>query len=245
MSNPPMYGNLVPLDRELHRKLRLNTELSTVDKLAQMNSMFLAAVEFNDACKEFPIVFVRVGDAPADGTPQAIAPLAVFGLKPGSNLFVKDGKWTANYAPAYMRRYPFVMARVNEDEWAVCIDSEWAGFNETEGTMLFSEDGQPTEFTVNAKDFIESFERESERTREFCALLQSMDLLRDMRFEATLGSGEKIDVNGFLAIDEEKLAKLPDDKVVQLYRNGVISLIEMHRVSMANMSRLAQVQSTI
>lgn len=245
MSNPPMYGSLVALDREQHKKLRLNTEMTTIDKVAGMNSMFLTAVEFADACKEFPIVFVRVGEPGKDGAPQAIAPLAVFGIKAGSNLYVKDGKWTANYAPAYMRRYPFVMARVNQDDWAVCIDADWAGFNETDGEALFNDDGQPSEFTLNAKSFLESFEGESDRTREFCALLQNLGLLREMRFEATLASGEKLDVNGFLAIDEEKLAALKDEQIVQLYRNGVLSLVEMHRVSLGNMSRLAQLQSAI
>jgi len=165
----------------------------------------------------------------------------VLGLKPGSNLFVKDGKWTGHYVPAFLRRYPFAMARLeeNSDSVAVCFDSEWPGFSETEGSSLFAEDGQPTEFLLNAKNFLESFEQESERTRAICNLLVELDLLRDMRFEANLTNGEKIDVEGFLAVDEQKLAELPDDKVVQLHRNGLLALLEMHRVSMGNMSRLA------
>ena len=170
-----------------------------------------------------------------------MAPLAVLGLKPATNLFIKDGKWTGNYVPAFLRRYPFAMARLdqNEEQIALCFDSEWPGFSETEGNSLFAEDGQPTEFLLNAKNFLESFEQESERTRAICAHLVELDLLRDMRFEATLGNGEKLDVEGFMAVDEQKLAELPDDKVVQLHRNGLLALLEMHRVSMGNMSRLA------
>ncbi|MFY8119021.1 MAG: SapC family protein [Roseateles sp.] len=241
MSNPPMYGNLVPLDREQHKNLRLQAEMPTVERAAGLNSVFLAAVEFNEACKEFPIVFVRVGEAGKDGAPQAIAPLAVFGLKPGSNLFVKDGAWKANYLPAYVRRYPFAMARIDSgDQVAVCYDADWKGFSETEGTSLFAADGQPSEFTVNARSFLENFEREAERTRLFCEELLKLDLLQDMRFEATLPNGEKLDVDGFLAVNEEKLAKLEDAKVVEIFRNGIGALIEMHRVSLGNMSRLAQ-----
>ncbi|MEJ6001987.1 SapC family protein [Paucibacter soli] len=241
MSNPPMYGNLVPLDREQHKKLRLQTELSSVDRVAGMNSLFLAVVEFADACKEFPIVFVRVGDpANANGGKVAVAPLAVFGLKAGSNLFIKNGEWQGQYMPAYLRRYPFAMARINESEdMAVCYDADWKGFSETEGTQLFSEDGQPTEFTVNAKNFLESFEREAERTRLACDRLVQLELLRDMRFEATLTNGEKIDVEGFLALDEEKYAALDDATVGELHRNGLLALLEMHRLSLGHMSRLA------
>lgn len=241
MSNPPMYGNLVPLDREAHKKLRLKTDTPTVSRVEKMNSLFVAAVEFAEACKEFPIVFVRVGDVPADGSKQAVAPLAVLGLKNGSNRFIKDGLWTGNYAPAYLRRYPFTMVRIEEgsDQMAMCFDAEWEGFSETEGTELFAADGQPTEFLTNAKAFVENFERETERTRQACEELVKMDLLQDMRFEATLPNGEKLDVEGFMAIDEEKLNKLGDADILKLHRTGLISLIELHRVSMTNMPRLA------
>jgi hypothetical protein len=235
-----MYGNLVPLDRERHKDLRLQSELSTLERVEGLNSLFLTAVEFADACKEFPVVFVRVGEPPADGSPQPVAPLAVLGLKPGANLFVKDGRWMADYMPAYLRRYPFAMARIAEDEVAVCFDEQWRGFSTTEGTPLFAENGEPTEFTLNAKNFLESFERESDRTRMACNELQRLELLQDMRFEATLPSGEKIDVEGFLAVNEKKLAELPDEEVVRLHRNGLLALLEMHRVSLGNMARLAQ-----
>jgi len=240
MSTPPMYGNIVPLDRETHKKLRLKGDVSAIEKASKLNSMFLATVEFAEACKEYPIVFVRVGEPPAEGGKQAVAPLAVLGLKPESNLFIKDGKWTANYAPAYLRRYPFLMAHIdNEGNMALCVDVEWAGLSETEGTQLFAEDGQPTEFLLNAKNFVENFEREADRTRAACNELVELGLLQDMRFESSNEAGEKVDVEGFLTVDEKKLAELDDATIVRLHRNGLLALLEMHRVSMGNMSRLA------
>ncbi|HEY9107571.1 MAG TPA: SapC family protein [Roseateles sp.] len=238
MSNPPMYGELAPLDREAHKNLKLDTAKAVVSCVADQNSVFLAAIEFGDACKEFPIVFVRAGEG-AEGK-QQVAPLAVLGLKPGSNLFVEGDKWTGGYIPAYVRRYPFAMARLdgNADNLAVCYDSKWVGFNEETGEALFN-NGEPTEFLLNARTFLENFEQEAERTRLICNLLVELELLQEMRFEATLPGGEKIDVEGFLAVDEKKYSELADDKVLQLHRNGLIALIEMHRLSMTNMNRLA------
>lgn len=241
MSNPPMYTNLVALDREQHKKLRLSTERSSLDRIKGFNSLFVAVAEFAEACREFPVVFVRVGAAAAEGQRQAIAPLAVFGLKPSSNLFIEGDKWTGRYLPAYIRRYPFAMARVAEgsDDMAMCIDQSWEGFSETEGEPLFGDDGQPSQLLLNAKEFVENFEREAERTRQACEILQDLDLLQEMRFEAALPNGEKIDVEGFLTVNEQKLAELPDAKVVELHRNGMLAVIEMHRISLGNMSRLA------
>jgi len=233
-----MYGDLLPLDRDVHKNLKLDTSQSVVTRVADQNSVFLAAVEFADACKEYPIVFVRAGQPGPDGK-QAVAPLAVLGLKSGSNLFVDGDKWTGSYVPAYVRRYPFAMARLDgkTDNMAVCYDIKWPAFNETTGEALFK-DGQPTEFLLNAKSFLENFEQEAERTRLICDLLVELDLLQDMRFEATLPNDEKLDVEGFMALDEKKYTELPDDKVLQLHRNGLIAMIEMHRLSLTNMNRL-------
>jgi hypothetical protein len=233
-----MYGEVLPLDREVHKNLKLDTSQSVVRRLADQNSVFLAAVEFGDACKEYPIVFVRAGNAGNESKP-VVAPLAVLGLRSGTNVFVDGDQWTGSYVPAYVRRYPFVMARLDEssNNMAVCFDTTWPAFNETTGEALFK-DGEPTEFVLSAKTFLENFEQEAERTRLICELLVELDLLQDMRFEATLPNGEKFDVEGFLALDEKKYAELPDDKVLNLHRNGLIALIEMHRLSLTNMNRL-------
>lgn len=244
-NNPPMYQSLVPLDRQAHRNLKMLAGATSVARSRGLNSMFLAAVEFADACKEFPIVFVHVGAPLADGSQRPIAPLAVLGLTPGTNLFEKDGAWTGRYQPAYLRRYPFVMARLdgNDENLAVCIDAEWQGFSQTEGEALFDDKGENTELMNKVYTFIESFEREAARTRGACDELVKLGLLRDMRFEATMPNGEKLNVDGFLAVDDKKLAELPDAQVIELHRNGLLSLIEMHRISLGNMARLADMQA--
>lgn len=233
-----MYGRLEALDREAHANLKLDLNQSVAPRAAGMNSIFLTAVEFQDACREYPIVFVRAGE-PVDGR-QEIAPLAVLGLKPGSNLFIDGDQWTGNYVPAYVRRYPFSMARIEGagDQLAICFDREWSAFNDQAGEAMFS-NGEPSEFLLSAKKFLEHFEQETERTRLVCQKLAELELFTDMRFEANLPDGEKLDVEGFLALNEEKYHALTDAQVLELHRLGLIALIEMHRVSMGNMNRLA------
>ncbi|MET0209365.1 MAG: SapC family protein [Burkholderiaceae bacterium] len=245
MSNPPMYGNLVPLDREAHKKTRLRSDLSSLERIRDLNSLFVAVAEFADASREFPVVFVRVGTA-AEGQRQAVAPLAVFGLRQGSNLFLKDGEWTGRYLPAYVRRYPFAMARLDDSgtDMALCVDQAWEGLSEVDGVPLFDDKGEASELLLSAKNFCEEFEREAERTRAACDVLQELNRLQDMRFEAQLPSGEKLDVDGFMTINEKALAELPDAKIVELHRNGLLELITMHRLSLGHMSRLAGMYQT-
>lgn len=240
MSNPPMYTNLVPVDRVQHKTTRMKTGVSAIDRLRPLNSLFIAVAEMADVALEYPIVFVRVGAG--EGQNPAIAPLAVFGLKQGSNVFIKDDQWQGRYLPAYIRRYPFAMARMSDEsnEMALCMDVDSGAFSGTEGEPLFKDDGEASELLLNAKQFCENFEIEAERTRQACEVLAQLNVLQDMRFEAQLPSGEKLDVDGFMTINEKALSELPDDKVLELHRNGLMELITMHRLSLRHMSRLAQ-----
>ncbi len=203
----------------------------------EMNAMFVAAVEFGDVCREAPIVFVRAGKE-ADGT-DAIAPVAVLGLKQDDNLFVEGSTWRGNYIPALLRAYPFCIARVSEEQFAVCIDAGHKGFNKEEGQRLFNDLGQPTEMVQNMTKHLEMLEGEVQRTRVIGKRFLELDLLREMRFDATLPDGTQHTVDGFLTVDEQKVAELPTETVLELHRNGLLGLIHMHWVSMGNMRRLA------
>lgn len=239
MNFPPMYRSLVPLDRAQNRDMRVRRDVPTTEEAKDLNSVFLNAVEFADACREFPIVFVRASTGP-EGKTAPLMPLAVLGLKQGENLFLKDGQWTGEYAPAYLRRYPFAMATLDGGEdMAVCIDDKWAGFSTTEGERLFDDQGEPSEYCKTVMGFLESYEGEVARTRAVSETLDSLGILEPMRFEADLGEGNKIEVDGFFAVNEQKYQQLEDAKVVELHRKGILQLIEFHRLSLQNMRRLA------
>jgi hypothetical protein len=59
-----------------------------------------------------------------------------------------------------------------------------------------------------------------------------------MRFDATLPDGSTVSVDGFLTVDEKKLAELPDAKVLEFHKNGVLGLIHAHQISLRHMRRL-------
>ena len=61
-----------------------------------------------------------------------------------------------------------------------------------------------------------------------------------MRFDATLPDGNKMSVDGFLALDEEKLGALPDATVLDLHRTGVLALIHAHQISLGLMRALVE-----
>jgi len=235
-----VYRNPIALDRNEHRTLRLTRAIGELSASAAANALFVTAVEFVDVCREYPVVFVRAGDEPGSGKSH-IAPMAVLGLVQGENLYLDARTWRATYIPASLRRYPFAMARVAEpSQLAVVIDRDWEGWSDVDGQPLFDVDGQPQPVLEQARKFLEQFETEAERTRLFCARLRDEELLQDMRFDATLPDGNKLTVEGFLTVNESKLAELPDAKVVELHRNGMLGLVHMQQSSLPLMRRLIE-----
>ena len=236
MINQNLHIQPTALDKEQHRHLKLKVPVTDWSVAGKLNAMFVAAAEFTDVCREFPIVFVKAGKEP-DGT-DAIAPIAVFGLSQSENLYVGSGRWRAQYMPAVLRDYPFCIARLDEERFAICVDMAYTGTSVLEGQPLFNEDGEPAELLKNMTTHLEQLEAEIQRTRMVGRRLLELDVLRDMRFDVTLPDGRQHSVDGFLTVDDQKMNEMPAETVVELHRNGILGLVQLHWVSLGNMRRL-------
>jgi hypothetical protein len=235
--NQKLHRQPHALDSIQHRAMTLKVPTTDWAIAEKLNALFVAAAEFGDACREFPIVFVKAGTEP-DGK-DAIAPVAIFGLETDQNLYVEKAAWRANYIPAVLRSYPFCIARMDQDRFAICVDLAHDGFRAADGVRLFDDQGNPQEMLKGMTTHLENLEVEIQRTRLVGQRLQELDLLREMRFDATLPDGTQHTVDGFLTVDEKKVSELPDATVLELHRNGLLGLIHLHWVSMGNMRRLA------
>ena len=234
---PSLYRRPVALDPKLHRDRKLQP-LTDYSIARELHAVPLTATEFPHAALEFPIVFVESGAREANGR-AAVMPVALLGLRHGENLYVDRERWDARYVPAFIRRYPFLTAALpGSGSVNVLVDEAWSGFGEKAGEPLFEADDAPAPALRRMMDFLERFEHESERTRGFCERLGRLGILKEMKADATLPNGEAISVDGFKTIDEERLRAFPDDTVLELWRTGVLMLLQMHLVSLVNIRHL-------
>lgn len=225
------YEKPVLLNREAHKAKKIAPSGSFAFA-GKANSLYMAGVEFIEACKEYPIVFTQVGQG-------KIVPVAMLGLREGENLFVgANGKWSAGYVPAFVRRYPFVLAELEGQQMGVCIDEGYAGLNEKEGEALFDSKGNNTPFLQNALDFLNRYQVEYMRTERFCQRLKDLGLLMEMNAKADLFDGTSFMVNGLMVVDERKLLQLTDAQALEVFRSGELSWIYAHLVSLSNLNRL-------
>jgi hypothetical protein len=117
-----VYESAVPVSRQRHRDWSVKTG-QDYSFASRINSVPLMAAEFASAAADCPIVFAGSGDE--------IVPAALLGFRDQENLYVDtEGKWTARYIPAFLRRYPFVFAsRDAGKSFTLCIDESFSGCN--------------------------------------------------------------------------------------------------------------------
>ena len=239
--NPPapsLYRRSIALDPALHRARKV-APLTDFSIARELHAVFVTATEFPQAALEFPIVFVETGHHDTAGRPM-MSPVVLLGLTHGENLHVEGTRWEARYIPAYIRRYPFSTASLpGASGINVLVDEAWSGFSEHAAEPLFEAGDAPAPALKRAMDFLERFELEAERTRGFCERLVMLGVLKEMKADATLPNGQKLSVDGFHAVDEDKLRALSDATVLELWRTGLLMLIQAHLLSLANIRHLA------
>jgi hypothetical protein len=229
-ANPQMplfYNQLEPLSSNVHGKFKTRTT-DSAPFLASAHAIPITVDEFVAAQRFYPIVF-SVGDNPV--------PLALMGLNEGVNVFVDaDGKLLqTTYVPAYIRRYPWMLARLREDaqELSLCFDpvSDMVGEFD-EGGALFDGD-KPSELTNSILKFCEEFEMAAQRSNQFVKELKELDLL--IEGEVSIqpdNSSQPFVYRGFQMVSEDKFRELRGDALRKMNQNGMLPLVIAHMLSL-------------
>jgi hypothetical protein len=139
--------------------------------------------------------------------------------------------------PAYVRRYPWMLARLqpDSDELSLCFDpaTDTIGpFEDGDGDLLF-DGAEPTELTKNILGFCEQFEQAAARTGQFMKDLKGFDLLMEGEVSIQPDGADKPYVyRGFQMVNEEKLRDLRGDTLRKINHNGMLPLIHAHLFSL-------------
>lgn len=229
-SLPVLYKELIPLNSNDHG----DWNARTVDKapwVGGQHAIPLTVEEFPAAQRNFPIVFSSGDNS---------VPLALMGLNEGVNVFFDDDgsirDEVAPYIPAYVRRYPFLLAKLdqNSENLSLCFDpsSDLVGKFD-EGQALF-DGAEPSEHTKGLLQFCEKFEEAGSRTQLFMKELEDHELLMDG--EIAINRADNPDqpfiYRGFRMVNQDKLRELRGDQLRKWNENGLLPLIFAHLFSL-------------
>ncbi|MEO8927632.1 MAG: SapC family protein [Caulobacteraceae bacterium] len=234
--NVLFYSKPEPLSKELHAKLGLRRIDRPYAFAAGSQVAPLTVTEFPAAALSFPIIFAG----------ERYQPLAVMGVNADANMFIEPtGGFEAGvYIPAYIRRYPFVLANDPKGEQlVVCIDRAAPMLGDLPDLAFFDAAGEPTEYTKNCMQFCNDFEVEVRRTDSFITLLKDLDLFETRTQTYTPANpdgtpGAPQTVAEYFCISETRLKALPAEKIQELLTNGAIGQIYAHLTSLLGWDRL-------
>lgn len=225
---PVMYNDLEPITKEKHGKLTIKN-FAKLPFASKMHAVPVTVEEIPLLQRHFPVVFT---------TGENMLPIALMGLNEGANAFIDDEGNLIDeriYLPAYLRRYPFMLARLKQDseELSLVVDptSDVVG-DHKDGDPLFDGDA-PSQRTQDILKFCEQFETSAQRTAAFVEELKKLDILMDGEVAIQPDGMEKPYLyRGFRMVDEAKFRELSGDKLRKMNQSGMLSVIIAHLFSL-------------
>ena len=242
ISAPFGYKEIVPFLK--NHKVRL-LGAGEVPEFAQRgNAMPISMTEFQPVARDYPIVFT------SGSGKESFAPVAVLGIAPGENLFYASGRWAPGvYVPAYARRYPFCMAKVNlnnveQKDRLICIEKN---FIDESGEPMFDDKGEPGAKWKDLERLLGEYESDLERSREMCAILSDYGLLEPFTMQATFkeGAAKPMQMTGMFRVAEKNIENLNAAQLKNVVRKGILPRIYMHLMSLENFGRLVERKGSI
>jgi len=231
---PLLYNSLEALNSGQHAKMKLRKDVK-LDHVGTTHAIPVTVEEFVFVQRFYPIIF-SAGDMPV--------PLALLGLNEGVNTYFDgEGKPLEKdiYVPAYLRRYPFMLAKLqaSSDELSLCFDPTSEPMSEDgDGPALFDGD-QPSETTRNILGFCEQFEQAGQRTQSFMDDLLKSGLLMDGEVAIQPdGAEQPFLYRGFRMVDEEKLRELRGDELRKMNQSGMLPAVYAHLFSLSQIREI-------
>lgn len=237
------YNTVVPLARDQHRKLKFKP-FTSVKFAAEANLIPVAGQEFINVALNYPILFVQESFPNGE---KHFVPLALTGITQNKNDFVNaDGQWASGtYLPAFVRRYPYVLGVQNaeqtkptEEGYAVCADLECSNFNEKEGYELFNDKGEPSEYLEGQIGFLNMFNAELIRTKDFCSEIEKLGVFEEQPLSIQAPEGQTVSLQNFWIINPEKFANISAKELEKLNKDGTLGWVFFHLASLNNLPLL-------
>ena len=242
--NAPVTGNALfysqpePLSSQAHAHMGLRRIERPFRFAASSQAIPVTVSEFVPASLSFPIIFAG----------ERRQPLGVMGIEANVNMFILPTGFfeVGVYVPAYIRRYPFVLANdETRGQFVVCIDRNAEMLGDLPDVPFFDPAGQPTDYTKGCIQFCNDYEVEVKRTESFVNLLNELDLFETRKTTYTPANpdgtpGAPQDIAEYFAVSEDRLKALPQEKLRELMDNGALKQIFAHINSLTAWDKLIQ-----
>ncbi len=231
-------ANIVAIKKEQHQKLKLANKRN-LKQVSGQHIIPVTASEFAQAASSFPVVIVK------DPESERYRSVAMLGLESGENLFFKEDKWLGLYIPQSIGMAPFMLGVDPDKEKTLtaCVDLDSEFIGEDKELALFDEKGEETDVLKNVQQSLGRMYENERMTDQFIKELADNDLLQELELKLNGVSGDNKKLVGIFTVNEEKIAKLADDKVLDFHKRGLFVPIYAMLGSLSQVNRLIQLRN--
>lgn len=228
-------NNVETVDKTRHAKLRVKPNAD----FAHAKEMNLAAISMGElsACTcNFPVVFIQNPEN------QQVRPVAMFGLRPGENVYYNADGWDSTYVPLLIQRHPFVIGFDDRSDdpklLGTCLHRNSPFLSESEGVALFTPEGAETDYLQSRHLMMRDIFEGEKYTDQFVRKLQELGLLAPLEIIVQPESGELRRVAGIMTVSERKLRELTEAQLQELHKADFLpacyvilgSVFQLHRL---------------
>lgn len=219
--------NIVPLDKETHRSLKVDTRASADHDNKRFTPVMVS--EFSRLVVHYPILFSK------DANTGRFYCGVLLGFDEGENLFLEEWGERELYRPLTLQRGPFYAQGRD-----VAIDLDDPRVGAENGQPIFTEFGQPTKLLQSIIWAFQDLAPGLETTRIFVERLTELNLIEPVDIEVECGDRSMRHCVGLYTVNEETLSRISDTVVVELFRRGYLRLIHMMIASLKHFPSLAR-----
>lgn len=224
-----------------HQHLRVLTRPG-----AEFGDDVMAAVafpaEFRALQSHYPIVFRK---RPDDGRFEAVA---LLGLQPGQNLFLRGSTWDAAYRPLALERLPFYIGHDGDGLVVhVDLDSPRLVWDATvaDAEPVFMPHGGHTPYLERISGLLAAIHQGLQGTPAFVDALLAHELLEPFVLDYVDAGGARQQLRSFYTLHEERLAALPGPALEALSRAGHLQAAYMAVASLSQLQALFERQAAL
>jgi hypothetical protein len=226
-----MNENIKILNKKEHQSLKY-TPVTDFSFAKSLTIIPITYSEVKHLCCLYPVVITEI-----DGNDT----LAIItGLKDHNIAIDENGKFRGKYIPAYLRKYPFILVNDTENEKLLLgLKDDADCFDNDEGEALYDAQGNVMPLVENIMSLLKNFESEIQITKNILTKFKEQHLLEPSQIKVNLDDTEHT-IGGFSVIDKELFLTLEDQFLADAVKNGWTEFIELHRLSLNNLSILTK-----
>ena len=228
-------NKITAIDPARHQQLKIDIS-HTADLGDNRHLIDVVPSEFRSLCAYYPILVSK------NATTGEYLFVSLFGFYLEENLYLQNETWDATYIPLNMRRTPFSVEFKDAPNQqgkvpVLCIQEDHPRVNIAKGEQLFIE-GNASDYLKNMQDIVKRLLEGGQQSKLLASKMSDYGLIEPLNITITFCDGSEKSLVGLYSINENKLATLSDQQVLDLHQNKLLEPIYAMLASLSQLGSL-------